>query len=685
MKPDRARSLVLLPAKDAAGPGSDARYRGLLEAAPDAIVVVDEAGEIVLLNLQAEKQFGYQRDELIGQPVTNVIPEGFAERLIADDLRSAAEALAQQIGSGLELVARRKDGSRFPIEIMLSPLESDDGVLVTVAIRDISVRRAAEEERSRLVSAVEQTAEAVSMHSLDGRVTYINAAFTRAYGYAPAEIVGRHGGMIDSGEHPPAFFVAIRESAAAGRTWTGSIVNRRKDGSLIEVEAVTSAIRDADGQVASYVQVERDVTRERELERVLARDAREREAIESALARIDPTRSVEEAAAEACAVINKLPGVDSTWAAWLDETDGAILAATGRLHPAFIAGRVIPPARLAYLLERGSGGPWLEDWRPRPEDGIWSEAVTSTGLRSMAYAPLRGARGMVGIVGIGSHDPLTAAALVEHVPALATFASILGAQLAPKLEGRRRDAEGRAVIQAVLDAAAFRPFFQPIVELDTGAVVGYEALTRFADRVPPDARFAAAIRAGLALELETATLLAALEAAGCLPGAAYLSLNASPSLIRSGSMPTLLADVGRPIVIEITEHVAIDDYSSLRAALAEMVPNVRLAVDDAGAGYASFRHILELAPNLVKLDIGLIRGIDADPARQALIAGMAYFATKRSIRLVAEGIETVSELHTLRSLAIRYGQGYLLGRPQDSRGTRTWPTEVVIDGPRLAR
>jgi EAL domain-containing protein (putative c-di-GMP-specific phosphodiesterase class I) len=268
---------------------------------------------------------------------------------------------------------------------------------------------------------------------------------------------------------------------------------------------------------------------------------------------------------------------------------------------------------------------------------------------------------------------------------LATFASILGAQLAPKLEGRRRDAEGRAVIQAVLDAAAFRPFFQPIVELDTGAVVGYEALTRFADRVPPDARFAAAIRAGLALELETATLLAALEAAGCLPGAAYLSLNASPSLIRSGSMPTLLADVGRPIVIEITEHVAIDDYSSLRAALAEMVPNVRLAVDDAGAGYASFRHILELAPNLVKLDIGLIRGIDADPARQALIAGMAYFATKRSIRLVAEGIETVSELHTLRSLAIRYGQGYLLGRPQDSRGTRTWPTEVVIDGPRLAR
>ena len=103
---------------------SDARYRGLLEAAPDAMVVVNQGGEIVLLNVQAEKQFGYSRDELVGQKVTNIIPVGFAERLIADDLRSAAEALAQQIGTGIELTALRKDGSEFPIEIMLSPFLS---------------------------------------------------------------------------------------------------------------------------------------------------------------------------------------------------------------------------------------------------------------------------------------------------------------------------------------------------------------------------------------------------------------------------------------------------------------------------------------------------------------------------------------------------------------------------------
>jgi PAS domain S-box-containing protein len=136
-----------------------ARYRGLLEAAPDAMVVVDQAGDIVLLNVQAEKRFGYHRDELVGQPVKNIIPEGFAARLIADDLRSAADALAQQIGTGIELLGRRKDGTEFPIEIMLSPLASADGILVTAAIRDISVRKAAEENLREKVEELKRSNE----------------------------------------------------------------------------------------------------------------------------------------------------------------------------------------------------------------------------------------------------------------------------------------------------------------------------------------------------------------------------------------------------------------------------------------------------------------------------------------------------------------------------------------------
>src|ERR1700676_1165798 len=129
---------------------SGAKFRGLLEAAPDAMIVVNERGEIVLLNLQAEKQFGYRRDRLRGKRVNRIGPRGFAERLVADGLRSAEDALAQQIGTGIELTARRKDGSEFPIEIMLSPLESAEGILVTAAIRDISVRKDAEKHLAQM-------------------------------------------------------------------------------------------------------------------------------------------------------------------------------------------------------------------------------------------------------------------------------------------------------------------------------------------------------------------------------------------------------------------------------------------------------------------------------------------------------------------------------------------------------
>ncbi len=162
--------------------------RALLEAAPDAMVVVNQSGEIVLLNVQAEKQFGYNRDELVGHKVKDIIPEGFAERLIADGTRSAADALAQEIGMGIELNGRRKNGSAFPIEIMLSPLESAEGTLVTAAIRDISVRkqaqeklRGSEEQFRLLVNGVKDYA--IFMLDPTGQVVSWNTGAERIKGY----------------------------------------------------------------------------------------------------------------------------------------------------------------------------------------------------------------------------------------------------------------------------------------------------------------------------------------------------------------------------------------------------------------------------------------------------------------------------------------------------------------------
>jgi PAS domain S-box-containing protein len=238
----------------------EGRYRSLLEAAPDAMVVVNGAGEIVLLNLQAEKQFGYHRDELVGQQVTNIIPEGFAERLIADGLLSAADALARQIGTGIELVALRKDGTEFPIELMLSPLEGSAGILVTAAIRDISVRKAAEERLAHLAALVESSDEAIFSKALDGTVLSWNRGAEKLYGYTPQQIVGRPISLLLPPDRPHEVEDMIERLQRGEAIEHFETVRVCKSGSLIDVSVTVSPIKDAYGKIIGASTIARDIS-----------------------------------------------------------------------------------------------------------------------------------------------------------------------------------------------------------------------------------------------------------------------------------------------------------------------------------------------------------------------------------------------------------------------------------------
>jgi EAL domain-containing protein (putative c-di-GMP-specific phosphodiesterase class I) len=229
---------------------------------------------------------------------------------------------------------------------------------------------------------------------------------------------------------------------------------------------------------------------------------------------------------------------------------------------------------------------------------------------------------------------------------------------------RTEAGRGRDHIADVIARRAFGPVFQPIVDLRRDEIVGYEALTRFTDGANPEVLFAEAAAVGLGLELEIATLQAALAASNALPQSAWLNLNATPELIIAGEpLRTLLAGSSRRLVLEVTEHTAIADYPAFRTAMAALGPNVEFAVDDAGTGFASLRHIVELRPTFVKLDRSLMAGLESDEARQAMIVGLCHFAHVTGCRLIVEGIETDAELTVLRSLTIELGQGYLLGRP----------------------
>ena len=256
---------------------SGAKYRGLLEAAPDAMVVVNAAGEIVLLNVQAEKQFGYSRDELVGQQVKNIIPDGFAERLIADGTRSAAEALAQQIGTGIELIARRKDGSQFPIEIMLSPLESAEGILVTAAIRDIRVRKEAEthlaQMEGRYRGLLEAAPDAMVVVNAAGEIVLLNVQAEKQFGYSRDELVGQQvKNIIPDGFAERLIADGTRSAAEALAQQIGTgieLIARRKDGSQFPIEIMLSPLESVEGILVTAAI--RDISERKESEEHLVK------------------------------------------------------------------------------------------------------------------------------------------------------------------------------------------------------------------------------------------------------------------------------------------------------------------------------------------------------------------------------------------------------------------------------
>ena len=226
----------------------------------------------------------------------------------------------------------------------------------------------------------------------------------------------------------------------------------------------------------------------------------------------------------------------------------------------------------------------------------------------------------------------------------------------------------RSAIFEVMNSGALRIALQPVVDLRDGTVHGAEALARFPVGIIGDtsAWMAAALETGLGVKLELAAAKLALSVVHSLPDTIPLAVNVSPATILHGLREQLDTDVPwNRVVLELTEHVPVEDYVALNRALQPLRDSgARLAVDDTGAGFASLRHILDLHPEFIKLDVGIVRGLDRDPSRAAMAEMLVRFAERVGIRVVAEGVETDQERQVLLELGAEWGQGYLLGRPE---------------------
>lgn len=241
--------------------------------------------------------------------------------------------------------------------------------------------------------------------------------------------------------------------------------------------------------------------------------------------------------------------------------------------------------------------------------------------------------------------------------------------------------EARRRIEMVLGERLFLTVFHPIVELGGRRVLGYEALTRFACEPArtPDKWFDEALAVGLGIELELAAVESALAQLGAVPDDAFLALNVSPATALSPELAVLLATVPVDrIVLELIESSPIDSYAEIADALAGLRRRgLRVAVDDLGSGFARLRHLFHLKPDVIKLDMALVSGVQHEPVRQAVVSTIASFADRTGAIVVAEGIEEDDELLALELLGVHAGQGWLFGKPGPLPASRVGTAAVA--------
>jgi PAS domain S-box-containing protein len=644
-----------------------------MATAPVAAFVKDSDGRYIFANpfLLATMRKWMGRDWR-GKTDAQIWPPAAAATLRRHDQAILRGEGSQIFSYGLKL----KDGFHTVLFVEFPVPAGDRGTGVGGLGFDITAHKQADAERSRLGAAIEQVAESVMVTDRDARITYVNSTFERVTGYTRQEVIGKTPRILKSGLHTPWFYDAMWAAISNGLPWRGDLINRRKDGTLFTEEAVISPIREPSGAITSFVAVQRDVSSERAIAERSTRLIRERALISETIRGLRPGDSSEVTAQAICRQVLTLSGA-KTAAIFIFELDGRASAigfvVAGEPDPKM---RALTRERSLYLHTRAVAGPWIEPWISRP-GAQYNKLMSSLGIHSRAFAPVRNGQHLIGFLSIAAEVSVDDVAAADLLPALVEFADLTGALIGADVAERASIGRGRNHILDIIADGAFRPVFQPIVDLAHGVTVGYEALTRFTDGSDPEAIFARAHAVGLGSELEIATLQAALSAGESLPDSAWLNVNVSPDLIISGKLlRSLLRSTSRHLVLEVTEHTAITDYPAFRAAMTSLGPDVEFAVDDAGVGFASLRHILELQPAFVKLDRWLISGLEADQARKAMIVGLAHFARSTGCRLIAEGIETDFELAVLRDLDIQLGQGYLLGRPLPA--PETSPSLVAV-------
>jgi EAL domain-containing protein (putative c-di-GMP-specific phosphodiesterase class I) len=344
--------------------------------------------------------------------------------------------------------------------------------------------------------------------------------------------------------------------------------------------------------------------------------------------------------------------------------------------------RYVDAARESAAVQMGASDPIEDTYCQRVVDGRLPEVITDTAEVSAASE-----LGFTRLVPVGAHlcvpvrlyDGTVYGTLVcigaiadpslgpRDVSLMRVFAEMAAEHIESDLQAQEQAYTLMGKVQSVLNGGAISLVYQPVFDLKAAQVIGFEGLARFTTTPmrSPDAWFADAVIVGLDVALEMKVIEQALASFSSLPEGIYVGFNVSPNIAINGQLDRAFKAVPLDrIVLEINEHVSIREYDEIAKALRPLrAQGLRISVDDTGGGLSSFRHILSLRPDIVKIPMSLTRNIDTDAARRALASALIQFAGENGSEVIAEGVETANELKALKALGVMRAQGYFLGRP----------------------
>ena len=616
-------------------------------------------------------------DEPLGRgPMGRAIRTG--RSVIVNDLHSSApftpwrtSALASGLRSAVALPVSVDDEMDGALIVYAGELDAFDDFTLSV-LEDLAAELGQGLKRLRdqdlliqslrgqqlLTSAIDQAGEAIVLCDPNSTIIYANPATLRSSGYEMDELLGMNPRIFNSGLQSPLFYQEMWARLRSGETWRGLLVNRRKSGEFYEEDTTISPIHASSGGLIAYVAVKHDLTSVRRLEAELSRGQIDRDSIVEVMREVHLASTVEGTADAFCEVAARLAGIDATALMLIDEhRDLRPVAFRGPLSINQALGTFTAFGEIQRAVDSSEGSTLLRlVANGQSANDEFVRAVLNEGVRGMVVAPLWWEQQLVGVLLFATTDDGIAEEFSNRLVYFEEMASYAASLVGDQALAKRRHWAVHDEVRGIIEHRRFTPVFQPIVNLTSGLTVGYEALTRFDDGRRPDLRFLDAHAVGLGSELESVCVETALDAARHLDETMYLSLNFSPEALLDGRAQRAVSSAQQRVVIELTEHVPIEDYAALRAAF-DRIDGVLVAVDDFGAGYTSLHHILELRPNFVKMDTSIVRDIDTIHYRQAMAAGIFHFAQNVGMQIIAEGIETEAEAAALRTLSLTFGEG----------------------------